>query len=284
MARHALEAPPIERAFPEAYQEGWKRVARAIAEHVAERGWRRTDFQAFFNDKPSYGGTWWTLDEPAGRDDWLALRFWAGLFREATGDLGLPNLRFRGDVSRPWWQYHLLDGRMDTIYYNSEIFDYPAFGRDFNQRVADPHVYGAANAIAESDYATAAWCLKALALGLDGVLPWQSLGGAGALRKADQNGLIVPGDAAGYPGPVASLRVLALRRGAQDVELLRMLARRFRLTDEQAGALAASRVPLGSPFSQRAQDEAAALQLGGLSGQGFADLKEGVLKLLTASP
>jgi len=284
MARHALEAPPIERAFPEAYQQGWKHVARAFAEHVAARGWRHTDFQAFLNDKPSYGGTWWTLDEPAGRDDWLALRFWAGLFKEATGDLGLPNLHFRGDVSRPWWQYHLLDGRMDSIYYNSEIFDYPAFARDFNQRLPDPHVYGAANAIAESDYETAAWCLEAFALGLNGVLPWQSLGGAGALRKADQNGLLVPGDVAGYHGPVASLRVLALRRGAQDAELLRMLARRLKLTSEQVGALMASQVPLGLLSSQRSPDEAAALRFRGLSAQGFAELKEGVLRLLTPSP
>jgi hypothetical protein len=280
MARHALEAPPIDSAFPAEYQSGWERVAREFGEHLAAKGWSRTDFQCYFNDKPTYGGTWWTLDEPMGRDDWLALRFWAGLFKEATNEVKLPNLRFRGDISRPWWQYHMLDGRMDTIYYNSEIFGLPEFARDFNRRIPDPHVYGAANPVDESDHQTAAWCLKAYALGLNGVLPWQSLGGAEALREPEQTALIVPGDLAGYDGPVASLRVLALRRGAQDVELLRLLARKSGWTAEQVGALVGSRVPLGSESSQRFRDEAAALGFGGLSAQGFVELKEGVLMML----
>jgi hypothetical protein len=280
MARHALEAPPVDGAFAAEYTAGWERVAREFGEHLSAKGWSRTDFQCYFNDKPTYGGTWWTLDEPMGRDDWLALRFWAGLFKEATRDLKLPNLRFRGDISRPWWQYHMLDGRMDTIYYNSEIFGLPEFARDFNRRIPDPHVYGAANDVAESDHQTAAWCLKAYALGLNGVLPWQSLGDAEALRKPDQTALIVPGDLAGHHGPVASLRVLALRRGAQDVELLRLLAQKRDWTAEQVGVLVASRVPLGSEFSQHFQDEAAALGFGDLSAEGFVEVKEGVLMML----
>jgi hypothetical protein len=278
--RHMFAAPPIEAAFPAAYREGFTNVAREIAQHLAAKGWTRTYFQAYLNDKPNFGGTWWTLDEPSGKDDWQALRFWAGLVKQGTAGTGA-HLHFRGDISRPWWQYDQLDGLMDTIYYNGEVFDLPRFTREYNRRVPDPHVYGAANQVSRSDHETAAWCLKAAALGLNGVLPWDSLGEADALREASQTALLVPGDLGGYPGPVASLRLLALRRGAQDVELLRLLAAKRGWTPEQLGALIAQRVPLQVEFTQQFADQAAALGFGELSAQGFVELKTGVLQLLT---
>ncbi len=279
--RHMFAAPPIEQAFPAAYREGFINVAREVAQHLQAKGWTRTDYQAYLNDKPNFGGTWWTLDEPSGRDDWQALRFWAGLVKQgAAGAKGL-HLFFRGDVSRSWWQYDQLDGLMDTIYYNGEIFDLPRFAKEYNRRIPDPHVYGAANEVSHSDHETAAWCLKAAALGLNGVLPWDSLGEADSLREASQTTLIVPGNLAGYAGPVASLRVFALRRGAQDVELLKLLAAKRGWRPEQVGALVAQRVPLQVGFTQKFTDEAAALGFGELSAQGFAELKAGVLQLLT---
>ena len=86
---------------------------------------------------------------------------------------------------------------------------------------------------------------------------------------------------AGYDGPVASLRVFALRRGAQDVELLRMLAEERGYSREQIGALVAQRVPLGARSTQTSADDAAALAFGGLSAEGLISLKEGVLLLLS---
>ena len=279
--RHMFTAPPIEQAFPAAYREGFTNVVREVAQHLEAKGWRRTDYQAYLNDKPNFGGTWWTLDEPSGRDDWQALRFWAGLVKQGAGGVKGVHLFFRGDVSRSWWQYDQLDGLMDTIYYNSEIFDLPRFAKEYHRRIPDPHVYGAANEVSRSDHETAAWCLKAAALGLNGVLPWDSLGEADSLREASQTALLVPGDLAGHAGPVASLRVFALRRGAQDVELLRLLAAKRGWRPEQIGALVAPRVPLQVEFTQKFSDEAAALGFDELSAQGFAELKAGVLQLLT---
>lgn len=281
LVRHMFTAPPIEQAFSGAYRAGFKRVTREFVQHLAAKGWTRTDFQAYLNNKPNYGGTWWTLDEPTGRDDWQALRFWANLIKQGSAAAPEVRLVFRGDVSRPWWQYDQLDGLMDTIYYNGEIFDLPRFAREYRRRLPDPHVYGAANEVARSLHETAAWCLKAATLGLNGVLSWDSLGEADSLRAPSQTALIVPGDLAGYPGPVASLRVFALRRGAQEAELLRLLAARRGWSSEQLGALVAQRVPLQIAFAQRFTDEAAALGFGELSAQGFAELKAGVLQLLT---
>lgn len=277
MLRHMLEAPPIEQAFSASYRSGFVNVTRDFIGHAEERGWTATDFQMYLNDKYDWGGTWWTLDEPAGRDDWQALRFWAGLFKEGKAGARHTHFYFRGDVSRPWWQYDQLDGLMDTIYYNNEIFDLPNFARVYSRRIPDPHVYGTCNDVSASDHESALWCLKAYALGLSGVLPWQSLGPAESLMKPETTALIVPGNVAGYDGPVASLRIFALRRGAQDVELLRLLAEKEQYSTDQIAALIEQKVDLGSQFKQQFPEEAAGLTFGEASAQAFAELKEGVL-------
>lgn len=282
IVRHQLEAPPIEQALPEAYKQGFRNVARDFAAHFTEKGWTDTDFQMYLNNKYYYwGATYWTLDEPTCRDDWQAMRFYAQLYKAALPAGERVRFVFRGDVSRPWWQYDQLDGLMDSIYYGGSIFEEPGFAHEFNKRIPDPHVYGACNEVAESDHQSAAWCVKAYVLGLNGVLPWNSLGEAESLRQASQTSLIVPGDLAGFAGPVASLRVFALREGAQVVELLRMLAERKGWSREQIGALAAQKVPLGGEFRQQFPDEAAAVRFGELSAQGWSELKEGVLRLLS---
>jgi hypothetical protein len=282
IVRHQLEAPPIGRALPEAYEAGFRNVTRDFAAHFVERGWTRTDFQMYLNNKYQYwGATYWTLDEPVCRDDWQVIRFFADLYKSALEGCAGPRFVFRGDISRPWWQYDQLDGLMDSIYYGGGIFELPEFARRYNRRIPDPHVYGACNQVGASNLESAVWCLKAYVLGANGVLPWNSIGGAQSLTEPEQTALIVPGDLAGYSGPVVSLRVFALRRGAQDVELLRMLAERRGYSREQIGALIAQRVPLGAQFRQRFADEAAALQFESLSGQSIVSLKEGVLLLLS---
>lgn len=282
IVRHQLEAPPIDEALPEAYRAGFKNVTRDFAAHFAEKGWTGTDFQMYLNNKYQYwGATYWTLDEPVCRDDWQAIRLFAQLYTSALDGAHGPRFVFRGDISRPWWQYDQLDGLMDTIYYGGGVFDVPEFARRYNRRIPDPHVYGACNEVAAPNLESAVWCLKAYVRGMNGVLPWSSIGDAGSLVEADQNGLIVPGDSAGHSGPVASLRVFALRRGAQDVELLRMLAEERGYSREQIGALVAQRVPLGARLTQTSADDAAALEFSELSARDLVALKEGVLLLLS---
>ena len=293
VVRHAYASQPIAQAFRPGYAEA---MARAVADYVAHaeaRGWTGTDFQVYLNNKPNWGGTWWTLDEPTARPDWQAIRYYAEIFARGVRGATTAHLMFRGDISRPQHQYDQLDGAtgagydkpalMDTIYYNNQIFDYPTVAtRVMNRRVPDPHVYGMLNELHLANHQTVVWCLKAAVLGLNGVLPWQSIGSEQALREPDLNGLLVPGLLAGHAGPVASLRVLAMRRGAQDVELLRLLAAREGYSLDQMAALVDQKVPLGSLHHQRFVDEAAGLQFGEVSAQAFAELRDGVLQALAA--
>jgi hypothetical protein len=297
---HHLTAPPIEQAFDEEYRRGWMAVAREFVRHFEQKGWNRTLAEFYLNDKWEFGGTsWWLLDEPKARDDYLALRFFGQMWREAvreesgrqsgTGILPVnnhgqdarPTFLFRGDISRPQWQGDLLDGIMQIEYGNGEMFARERTDQTLAERMpAVWCVYGACNAVGESNLQTAAWCLRAYAAGADAVLPWSSLDNKGdSLRRANQNGLIVNGKSLGY-GPLASFRVFALRRGAQDVEILRLLAEKRRWRRQQVGLLMTQRLPLSARFRQSFLDEAAAARFASLSARGFVELKEGALRML----
>ena len=313
LVMHQLTAPPIEQAFDEAYRRGWIAVAREFVRHFEQKGWNRTLAECYLNNKWTFGGTsWWLLDEPTARDDFLALRFFGQMWREGTRKDTSPNISpakksdtgekggtgilpvnnhgqdahatflFRGDISRPQWQGDLLDGIMQIEYDNGEMFQRERTDRVLAERMpAVWCVYGACNAVGESNLQTAAWCLRAYAAGADAVLPWSSLDNGGvSLRQANQNGLIVNGKSLGY-GPLASFRVFALRRGAQDVEILRLLAEKRGWQRRQVGLLMTQRLPLSARFRQAYLDEAAAARFANLSARGFVELKEGALRLLS---
>jgi len=292
LVMHYLKAPPIEQAFDEAYRRGWIAVVREFVRHFEQKGWSRTIAECYLNNKWDFGGTsWWRLDEPMLRNDFLALRFFGQMWREGrdTGILPVKNhgqdahatLLFRGDISRPQWQFDLLDGIMQIEYVNSEIFQRERTDQILAERMpALWCVYGSCNPVEESNLQTAAWCLRAYVEGCDAVLPSESLDNDGSsLRRANQNGLIVNGKSLGL-GPVASFRVFALRRGVQDVEILRLLAEKRGWRREQIGLLASQRLPLSAQFRQAFLDEAAAARFANLSARGFVELKEGALRLI----
>src|SRR5207253_1978189 len=129
IAEHALKAPPVEEAFDPQFKEEFQAVVKQFARHFREKGWSGTQFQFYLNNKYYYkdpkeggrGSSWWLLDEPMHRDDWMALRFFGQMFkstvREALGSPAPrdPQLQFRADVSRPQWQRDWLNGLVDLI-------------------------------------------------------------------------------------------------------------------------------------------------------------------------
>jgi hypothetical protein len=82
---HAECAPTIEKAFSKGYKESFAGMVSEYARHFRERGWDRTRFQFYLNNKyyakeNGNGTSWWLLDEPAHRDDFIALAFFGKLF------------------------------------------------------------------------------------------------------------------------------------------------------------------------------------------------------------
>jgi hypothetical protein len=283
IALHAMEAPPVEQAFDQEFKDAFVSVTRQFAEHFRARGWTETQVQCYQNNKYYYkdeksdfrGVSWWLLDEPMHRDDWLALAFFARLFRE--GAAGTPNFIWRGDISRPQWQRNWLDGLADLMCVSSELFSHGSHCRRMMDRwpVAFWH-YGTANAINATNLSAEAWALKAYCAGADGILPWNSIGGNGAYTSPEPTSLLIPGARFGITGPVVSLRLLALCRGQQNIELLNLLAARRGYDRDQIARVVADLVSLDAQHRQQFLDDAGQVVFDRLTPEALEGLRRSI--------
>ena len=234
-----------DRAFTPEYRKAFVDASRAFAEHMNARNWNATIFQCFFNGKNDFkkggwsrGSSPWLLDEPASFQDFWALRFFGLAFHEgvtASKTPGRAKLAFRADVSRPEWQRDSLDGLLDYNVVGGAMRKYRRIVLD--RKAAEGQVvveYGSANLVEESNTQAVGWSLDAWTLGVDGVLPWQTVGRGDSWKEADTLALLYPGLRGKEPVP--SIRLKAFRRGQQDVEYLTLLTR---VTGEPRWAVAA---------------------------------------------
>ena len=101
---------------------------------------------------------------------------------------------------------------------------------------------------------------------------------ARALKEENAQGLVLL-NVLNQPA-IGSIRLKALRRGAQDCEYLITLAERYNLNREQLRALVAAKIPSKTTYKQKFEDEAAAVLFDQLDPEKFAELREGVAKLI----
>jgi hypothetical protein len=235
MGRQALAAGPIEDGFPQSYQDRFTAVIRQFAEHFRQRGWTRTMYQVFFNDKhyykdPAKGGrgvSWWLLDEPNFRDDYRALSFFGWLTKRGLADYPDVPMIFRTDISYIDFMRDLLTGQIDLNCTSKHFFTRNRYLMDHRERFGSTFWnYASTNHPRESNIPMRSWCWRVWAAGGDGVVPWEALADAKAWEHAEKLTVFYPGSKYGKAEPYASLRLKAFRRGEQDVEYLVMLARK----------------------------------------------------------
>ncbi|NUQ01424.1 MAG: hypothetical protein HUU35_16395 [Armatimonadetes bacterium] len=286
LTEHALLAPPIEQAFPATYATRFEAAVGLFARHIAARGWRQTQFQGYLNNKYDYrdparggrGTSWWLLDEPMHRDDWLALAWFAHLFQR--GASGTPNLVFRADISRPQWQRQWLDGLVDLAVLGGAWYDHPErTGRWLAREGAVGWHYATANPVGAPNTDAVAWCLRAWLLGADGIVPWNSVGDEAHFERPEATALLLPGRRFGISGPVGSLRLKAFRAGQQEVERLRLLAAQGGYRRAQLKAALAPLLSLEAEF-RRAFAEDAGVQSFNLTPDAIERLRRAVAAAL----
>jgi hypothetical protein len=219
-----------DRAFKPSYRGSFVEASRQIAEHLHKKGWKDTIFQGFLNNKVDFkargwsrGSSPWLLDEPANTQDFWALRYFGAAFHEGVNQAhGPAKLAFRCDISRPQWQRDMLDGLLDYNVVGGAMREYRRIVLDRKESEGQIVVeYGSSNAVEESNMQAVGWCLDAWSLGMDGVLPWQTIGRGESWTSADPLALFYPSRTGGEPTP--SIRLKAYRRGQQDVEYLTLL-------------------------------------------------------------
>ena len=181
------------------------------------------------------------------------------------------------------WQGSVADGLVDVLYLSDQAYNTPRLVYQLKHRMpARLYNYGHTNAVTESNWRTVAWCLDAYLHHFDGVLPWQSVHGVKAMAEATQTALIVEG---GDYGPaLASLRVHALREGAQLVELLRLLEQSRGWTRNQIAVLVHQLIPHTNSITRSQPPKSPMASANVLSSRDFLRLKLTILQLLEDSP
>lgn len=287
ITEHALKAAAIEEAMDERYADEFASVMREFNRHFHEKGWTRTDFQFYLNDKnyykdPKQGGqgtSWWLLDEPNYRDDWLALAYFGRLYRKATHGEG--PIHFREDVSRPEWQRDYLSGLVDLMVVGGALYSKQPLLKEFQR---NEHVrywtYGTANSVRASNLEAEGWAIQAWLGGADGIVPWNSIGTDRNYVEPDATALLLPGKRFGFAGPVASMRLKALRRAQQDIEYLVLLGKAKGWDRDQVAAALATVLQLKSEFRQSSPEDAGKVQFAALRAETFDAMRRAVASSL----
>jgi hypothetical protein len=282
---HAMKAPPIEQAFDKPYEDAFVTVVRQFAEHFREKGWTKTQFQLYQNDKhyykdPKQGGkgtSWWLLDEPNFRDDWLALAYFARLFRAGTRGYEDIHMVHREDISRPQWQRDYLDGLVDLMVASGEIYNKQPLFRDMRDHLGVKYWnYGTANDVNVTNLEAEAWAVRAWLAGADAIVPWNTVGGDVNYTQPEATALFLPGKRFGIAGPVASLRLKALRRAQQDVEYLVLLAKAKGWNRDQIAAALSKLLALDLNFQKADSDDAGRYRFSNLHATKFAAMRNAI--------
>jgi hypothetical protein len=291
ITRHALEAAPIEQSFPQEYQDRFSAVVRQFAEHFRERGWLRTKYQVYFNDKYYYkdpsqhprpnGVSWWLLDEPNHRDDVRAISFFAWLTKRWLGDHKDVPIVLRTDISYIDFIRDLLAGQIDLDCTSGHFLSKNRYLMDHRDRFGRVYWnYASTNHPRETNTSMRAWCWRAWLGGADGIVPWNTIRGMEAWERAEPLTVFYVGQKFGADEPFPSLRLKAFRRGQQDMEYLLLLARKKGWDREAVTRAVAAAARLDVGIAQQSEEDAGAVTFRGASDREFEHLLDRVAAAL----
>ncbi len=246
MLAWTADLPPIEKALAPEVAAAWAGVLRAFKKHLGVKGWTRTQYQVYLNNKYYFrrdggrGVSLWLLDEPMAPDDFLALRHFGRMTSTAALLSSPAVVQYRIDISRPTHQRDWLDGVVDLNVCAGQLYSQRrliarrkrVFGEEYwNYRMP--------GSFAGDNVGWAVWPIRSLCWGATGTIPWQTIASDGDLQKADATALMYPGRKFGIDAPLASIRMKAWRQGLQDAELLQMLKKNRKFNDLQLRAFLA---------------------------------------------
>jgi len=227
----------MEELFPPEYEAGCIAIARQFRDHFKRKGWFRTEFQVYLNNKYYWkekrpgrsgsGSSWWLLDEPNHHFDIQALAYYGRLFMKGFEGAEPVKVIYRCDISRVNWVRDLLDDVLDMIAVSRRFYLRHRWLTEKQERFGwQVWSYGSSNLNApdEPHLLARSWPLKAWLNGAKGLLQWQTIGGDRDFETANKTAMVLPGERFGIDGPIGTIRLKMWRSGQQDVELLAMLA------------------------------------------------------------
>jgi len=291
MLAWTADLPPIEKSLSPEVAAAWISVLREFKRHLGVKGWTRTQYQVYLNNKYYFrrnngrGVSLWLLDEPMAPDDFLALRHFGRMTAKAALLSSPAVVQYRIDISRPTHQRNWLDGLVDLNVCAGQLYSQRrliarrrrVFGEEYwNYRM--PPSFAADNV------GWAVWPVRSLCWGATGTIPWQTIASDGDLQKADATALMYPGRKFGIDAPLASIRMKAWRQGLQDAELLQMLKKSRRFNDLQLRAFVAAATGLkGAEDGMDPAPDAPIVTFAGMSDDKLSTLRRATLAALAAA-
>jgi hypothetical protein len=261
----------------EKYEAEYKAILKAFDKHIAGKGWKKTQFQYFFNGKKQFGEPWNT-DEPTRKDEYDALRYYGQLLIDAIGKRldRASNIRYRVDIGTYRTTRDQLDGIIDLRVVNYEVTpeafwdDLPSGMKATRAKLGDEWWHYAKDDVRQRHtrldwammspiiYGWSGWDLKTQGYCLWNCMDWN------AEDPFNKPGPIwsyvavwYPGHTLGIDGPIPSMRLKGFRRGLQDYEHLACLAKLNKGDPAQADAILSQYYKLANaaPGSIRVQAE-----------------------------
>ena len=240
-----------------AYRTEHLRVSEDFRKHLAEKGWTRTLYEIYYNHKELYGFFPWNLDEPTRDKDLGALRYLGTILQESFPKGDPVRVAFRLDIGHfhcenvPECRYPPAREASRKAYDALQPFvtlwnigaphyfaNLPLI-KTLKAAGKIVYFYGSTPRVNEPLAEAVRWGWNGYRYEADGICFWNATDwgdwdtdaapgdpyiNAGG-RYAGASMIFYPGAKFGHDGPIASLRLKALRRGLQDYECLRLLER-----------------------------------------------------------
>ena len=233
----------------EKYEQIWAAFARAFREHFEKKGWTRTIFQIYCNQKPNPNNQIpWHLDEPKGVEDYRALRYYAELTHQVFGTDSPVPFRFRIDIAHFFCNKHRgnpdKDFRVNRGFGILEPVDIWVISihslsaitarlkaRQLRESGREVWVYGNTPALEDSGPSTLWRIYQTYFNGWDGFLVWKTFAYQTKVEKSkDYVAYILP--VQGTPQLLPSLRLKMLRQAQEDLQWLEWLIQQQRMDRE----------------------------------------------------
>lgn len=244
----------------EQYEQIWAAFAREYIRHFTEKGWTRTIFQVYCNQKPGKGNEIpWNLDEPKGVDDYQALRYYAELTHRVfaanarpQAESGALKVRFRVDISHFYCDEHRGNRDKDfRVNGGDKILEavdiWVISGHSLNGEAAaqearkllaagkEVWIYSETPLIAEGSPRAFQRIYRAREQEWSGFMAWKSV--ARELHAGKGSDFIFYAvEAGGQKGIYPSLRLKLLKRAIDDTRLLELAGSRGAFTPAESAA------------------------------------------------
>jgi hypothetical protein len=222
------------------YEAIWLQMAQKYLENARANNWTATVFQVYMNQKPDEdNGIPWNLDEPKGRDDYLALKYFRDL--SARSFIGFPEIqvKFRVDISHFYCDEHRFSMDKDfrvnggyDILQDVDIWaisDHSLSGKTARKYAGDliragkeVWHYGATPEIGADPADTFRLVTEDWRAGFTGLMIWKSLNRKLDYRKGSDF-IYYSGKSFGVQGIIPSKRMKFLRDAWFDLRFLQFL-------------------------------------------------------------